>query len=311
MKILVWGGGVVGTLYAGRLQNAGHQVTVLARSFRLADIRRHGLILEDVASGAQSVTLVDVAEQLSPEDFYDIALIAVRWDQLGGVMPALTANKKIPSIVFMLNNPLGSADLVKALGADRVVLGFPGAGGALEGHVVRYALIAQQPTTIGEPGGAMTSRLQALAEAFRASGFKTRIDADINSWLLSHAFFVTAVSGAIYLAGGSCERLGHSQTLLNLMVRGVREGFNAVRRMEHAVRPFPLMVVFSWLPRPFAVRYWRRFFLNPNAEYVFARHVLHASTEMRALAAECQLLVNRSGIASPALSQLYRAVATS
>jgi hypothetical protein len=45
----------------------------------------------------------------------------------------------------MLNNPMGSAGLVKGLGADRVVLGFPGAGGTLEGHVVRYAF--NRPTT--------------------------------------------------------------------------------------------------------------------------------------------------------------------
>jgi ketopantoate reductase len=48
MKILVFGAGVVGTLYAARLQEAGHQVTVLARNSRLADVRRHGLVLEDV-----------------------------------------------------------------------------------------------------------------------------------------------------------------------------------------------------------------------------------------------------------------------
>jgi hypothetical protein len=54
MKILVFGAGVIGTLYAARLQEAGHRVTILARSSRLADIRRHGLVLEDVVSGARS-----------------------------------------------------------------------------------------------------------------------------------------------------------------------------------------------------------------------------------------------------------------
>jgi 2-dehydropantoate 2-reductase len=308
MKILVWGAGVIGTLYAGRLQHAGHQVSVLARSSRLADIRRHGLILQDVESGAQLATRVDIVEQLSAEEVYDMALIAVRWGQLDEIMPGLIANNKIPAVVFMLNNPLGSAALVEALGADRVVLGFPGAGGTLEGHTVHYALIAQQPTTIGEPGGHLTTRLRALAEALRASGFKTRMDSDMNSWLLCHAFFVSAVSGAIYLAGGSCEQLSHSQTLLNLMARGVREGFHAARLRNYAVRPSPLKVLFSWLPRPVAVYYWRRFFSNPMSEYVFARHILHASVEMRALAAECQMLVDKSGIAAPALHQLYRAI---
>ncbi len=51
MKILVYGAGVIGTLYAARLQESGQQVTLLARGQRLADVRRHGLTLEDVASG--------------------------------------------------------------------------------------------------------------------------------------------------------------------------------------------------------------------------------------------------------------------
>jgi 2-dehydropantoate 2-reductase len=55
MKILVYGAGI-GTLYASRLQESEYRVTVLARSSRLADIRRHGLVLEDVVSGvAQSL----------------------------------------------------------------------------------------------------------------------------------------------------------------------------------------------------------------------------------------------------------------
>lgn len=308
MNILVYGAGVIGTLYAARLQEAGHQVTVLARSSRLAEIQRHGLVLEDVVSRAASITHVAIANQLRAEDSYDMALVAVWRDQLSDIMPDLTANRNIPTVLFMLNNPLGSAELVGALGADRVLLGFPGAGGALEDHVVHYVMIAQQPTTLGEPNGKQTAGLCSTAKALRASGFRTRIDSDMDAWLRSHAFFVTSVSGAIYLAGGDCARLSRSQTLLKLMVSGVREGFHAVRALGGPIHPFALNVLFTWLPRPFAVHYWHRFFSNSLAEYVFARHVRHATGEMRTLAAECRLLLGRSGIAASALNQLYRAI---
>ena len=36
-------------------------------------------------------------------------------------------------MLFMLNNPVGSNDLVSALGEDRLLLGFPGAGGRRTG----------------------------------------------------------------------------------------------------------------------------------------------------------------------------------
>ena len=151
MKILVYGAGVIGTLYAAGLQQAGHQVTILARGTRLAEIRQHGLVVEEVATGIRSSIRVATTDKLSANDAYDLAMIVVRYDQLPAILPSLAANKMLPTVLFMLNNPLGSAHLVDAVGLDRVLLGFPGAGGVLQDHVVRYALISQQPTTIGEP----------------------------------------------------------------------------------------------------------------------------------------------------------------
>jgi hypothetical protein len=66
----------------------------------------------------------------------------------------------------MLNNPNGLRHLVKIFGEERVLLGFRGAGGTRDGDIVRYALIAQQPTTMGEMGGRQTTRLCEPAAAF-------------------------------------------------------------------------------------------------------------------------------------------------
>jgi ketopantoate reductase len=128
-------------------------------------------------------------------------------------------------MLFMLNNPAGSSGLVRALGQDRVLLGFPGAGGTRDGHTIRYAIIPQQPTTLGELSGQRTERLRKLVEAFRESGFPTKISRDMDAWLMAHAFFVTAIGGAIYLAGGNCHRLSEDSATLRLMTTGVREGF--------------------------------------------------------------------------------------
>jgi 2-dehydropantoate 2-reductase len=167
VNILIYGVGVIGTLYAARLRESGHRVTVLARGARLGDIRNYGLVVEDVISGRRSITQVDIAESLNPDDRYDAVLVAVRRDQLDSVLQDLATNRRIPTILFMLNNPNGSRHLVKILGGERVLLGFPGAGGTRDGHIVRYALIAQQPTTMGEMGGRRNARLRVLAAAFR------------------------------------------------------------------------------------------------------------------------------------------------
>jgi 2-dehydropantoate 2-reductase len=308
VKILVYGAGVIGTLYAARLQDGGNRVTVVARDQRLADIRRYGLALEDIVGHGQSTTHVDTTERVGPDDQYDIALIAVRRDQVASIVPELTANNRIPTLIFMLNNPTGSSDLAQALGRDRVLLGFPGAGGTRDGHLVRYAMIAQQPTTLGELDGKRTPRLRRLVETFRQCGFPTTTSRDMDAWLKAHAFFVTAISGAIYIAGGDCRRLSADKATVALMAKGVREGYSAVRALGLSVAPFALKVLFTWLPPTFAIYYWRNFFASKMADYVFGRHARAASREMRELANDCRSLLEKSRVEAPALRQLYSAI---
>ena len=53
------------------------------------------------------------------------------------------------------------------------------------------------------------------------------------------------------------------------MSKGVREGFAAVRALGLSVTPFPLRVLFTWLPQGFVIRYWRGFFASEIADVVF------------------------------------------
>ena len=50
MKILVIGAGVLGSLYAARLQAAGHDVSIMARGERLEQIRARGILLQEHGS---------------------------------------------------------------------------------------------------------------------------------------------------------------------------------------------------------------------------------------------------------------------
>ncbi len=307
MNILVYGAGVIGSLYAARLLQGGHYVTLLARGQRLADIRRFGVVLEDVLSGTRSMVPMDTVNSLRVDDQYDCIIVTVRRDQLASIMPELAANQQTSPVLFMLNNPVGMTALTDALG-ERVMLGFPGAGGTRDGHIVSFALIRQQPTTLGETGGGYTERLNRVVDAFRTSGLKTRVEPDMDAWLKAHAFFVTAISGAIYLADGDCKQLAKDTATLRLMVTGTREGFGAVRVLGLGVTPFALKVLFSWLPIGFAVNYWHRFFSTAQADYIFARNSRAAFTEMRELATDCRALFERTGVKNTAALRLYDAI---
>jgi 2-dehydropantoate 2-reductase len=193
MNILVYGAGVLGSLYAARLQEAGQHVSLLARGQRLEEIREHGIVLENVLSGQTTTTRVKVIEQLGPAERYDLAVVVMGKHQVAAILPRLAANKQIPSVLFLHNNAGGPQAMIETLGRERVLLGFAGAGGKREGHVIDYLLIKQQPTTLGEVDGRTTPRLEQMANAFKDAVFPVAISANIDAALKTHAVLFTCV----------------------------------------------------------------------------------------------------------------------
>ena len=169
-------------------------------------------------------------------------------------------------------------------------------------------MISQQPTTIGEVDGRRTPRLEELINAFRASHLPTRVERHMDAWLKTHAFFVTAVCGAIYLAGGDCRRLSLDDAALELLVAGVLEGFGVVHATGLPVTPFSLKVLFTWLPRSFAVGYWRRFLSTNTADYIFGAHARAAAGEMLEVARDCRALMQTAGVNAASWQRLMTSI---
>lgn len=307
MRILVYGAGVQGSLYAARLHKHGHDVALLARGQRLRDVRDHGIVLADIISGQRTVTPVTIVERLDPTDVYDLVMVPVRREQIGAILPALATARRIPTILFMHNHAGGSDELVTAVGRERVLLGFPGASGAREGAVVKYVLIPQQPTTLGELDGTHSPRVRGIADVLRDAGFRVAISRQMDAWLKVHSVFVTAVSGALYLAGGDPHRLTRIPDGVPLFARGVREGFGALDALG-LQPPTNLRAIFGWLPNHITVAYWRRLFASPRGEYYFARHARMAWEEASALAVEVRALLRQSGRPTPAFDQLCASI---
>jgi 2-dehydropantoate 2-reductase len=82
VRILVLGAGVIGSVYAGRLLQAGHQVALVARGRRLTDVRAHGLVLEDAESGEHRELPIEVLDVPAADVRYDLVVVAVRCEQL-------------------------------------------------------------------------------------------------------------------------------------------------------------------------------------------------------------------------------------
>jgi 2-dehydropantoate 2-reductase len=308
MKILIYGVGVQGSLYGARLFEAGHDVTLLARGVRLADLRVQGIILEDRISKRRTVTRVPIVEQLSPCDKYDLALVPVRRDHIGEVLPMLSAARGIRSVLFMHNHAGGSDQLIAAVGRERVLLGFAGASGSRQGDVVRYLLIPQQPTTLGEVEGPPTPCIQEIASTLRECGFNVALSQNMDAWLKTHAVFVTAVCGALYCAGADNYELARSPEIMILFVKGVREGLKSLRALGLPPPPLNLRAIFEWMPRSIAIAYWRRLFGSERGQYYFAEHARVAWAEMKMLSDEVRALPGMGAPAAPSFDLLCGAI---
>jgi len=305
MNILVYGAGVLGSLYAARLQVAGQHISLLARGQRLQDIREHGIVVEDVLTGQTTTTHVNVVDQLGSEDRYDLAVVVMGKHQVAAILPRLAANKQIPSVLFLHNNAAGPHAMVEALGHERVLLGFAGAGGKREGHVIHSLLIKQQPTTLGELDGRTTPRLEQIAMAFKDVGFPVAISSNIDAALKTHAVLITCIESALAMAGGNNE-LASRQDLLLLMVSAIRQGFKALQARGIHIVPFNLKLMFLWMPKWFPVLYWQRALQSKLGEYSLAAHANAAPGEIRQLIAEIRTLSGDTSVSTPAMDQLYR-----
>jgi len=269
-------------------------VTLLARGQRLIELQSFGLVLEDAESGERMELPVAAVSTPDATECYDVVLVAVRSEQLSSTLPMLTAMTDGSDVVFFGNTQGRSAQLVHELGS-RAMFGFPAAGGTQEGHVVRYVLISQQKTMLGEASGEPSARARTLQRTLEGAGFSVAISPHLDRWLLAHAAFVVPIAFALYGHDTNALRLAADRSGVRTMVRATREGFRALRAAGNAAIPTNLRILYLWMPETFAARYWQKVLRTPRGELWFAAHSRAAPEEMRSLADNLLAEVPRTG----------------
>lgn len=305
MDILVYGAGVIGSVYGARLQEAGHNVTLLARGQRVASLRTHGIQLEDALTGRRTTTPVAVVEHLAPDDRYDVVLVTVRLDQLHTILPTLAANRQVPTLLFMLNNP---AWQFEQLDPQRVVPGFPAVGGVREGDVVRYITFRQLPTMLGEIDGRVTPRLRQFAAVFKQAGFSVELSTDMQMWLKTHAILDMGIISAVLMAGKKSALLARSRRHVVMLVQGVREGLLALRALGTPLTPLSVSLLFLWLPRWLVVIFFQALLRTRVSVLGIDSHLDDDVEEIRQMAREIMAQLRSSPLTTPTLNRLIVAL---
>jgi len=313
MKVLVYGAGPLGSLFAARLQQGGQEVSILARGQRLSELREHGIVLEDVQTKERSVTRVGVVETLAPDDAYDLVLVVMRKNHALQILSILAANEHTPNVLFLMNNAAGPGEMVEALGKQRVLVGFPGAAGFREGHVVHcMAGTAEKPWPVyfGEVDGRTTARTRSVAQIINAGpGFEAQIRPDMDAWLKYHvALLMPSLAPALYAADLDHRRLARTRDLIVLAIRAIREGFDVLGALGYPVSP-PKFRRLRWIPEPIFVLLFRLLLLHRAQDEIveasMLRHARSARDEITHLANEFQGLIAQTSVPTPAIERLY------
>ncbi len=304
MKVLIFGAGVLGSLYAAKLHEAGTDVTLVARGKRYEDLIKHGVVLKEFDTGEESTTRVRVVEGMPEEEYFDICLVLVQRSQLKLTLDAIKINPHIPAFVFMNNIAEGPQAMIDALGRERVMMGHANAGGERIDHVVHYMIT--QEMTLGELDGQKSGRLFKFADTLKKAGIKVAFSADIDSWKRYHVALAIPFGCAMYMNEACNIRLSENRKDVVKCLDGIREAFAVLRKLGYPVEPPKLKWVFA-MPNFILVPLFQQVLKTKIADIGLARHLRNAREEMEQLEEEFFLLVEKSGLDTPVLDELRRA----
>jgi 2-dehydropantoate 2-reductase len=170
----------MGSVYAGLLASAGHEVWAVDRWQEHVDaIRERGLRVE----GASGDRVVRVRATTDAADVGEAELVLIATKAIDVKAASESARVLVGpgTLVLSIQNGLGGPDIAASiLGEKRVAIGVAGGFGASivePGRVHHHGL---ELLRLGERNGPATPRVEAIAQIWRAAGFNVQTDDDID-----------------------------------------------------------------------------------------------------------------------------------
>ena len=134
MKILILGAGVIGTVYAWQLSEAGHDVSVLVRETKKDVLARDGFEIHytDERQKPKKIDQVRflprVVDDWSSQDRCELIMVCVRAHQLEGLLPKIAERVGNADVLFFQNNWWGDQVISRYLSASQYLFGFSARG---------------------------------------------------------------------------------------------------------------------------------------------------------------------------------------
>ncbi|MFV2073805.1 MAG: ketopantoate reductase family protein [Thermoanaerobaculales bacterium] len=309
MKTLIYGAGPIGRWMALRMQQAGQDVTLLARGEAHLALQKHGIEIIDGLTGERLVARVELVDRLNPGDDYDLVVVAMQKASRMAVCPALAQNPHLRNILFLGNDVSGFHHYLDHLPEEKVLLGFPGLGGGWDGADLvimdREKVNAHRGEIfIGELDGTTRERTLRIKKLFEAAGIKVSVEKNMDGWLKYHFAFMAPTAGVTFMKGGDLRAVARDREAIHQYCRACREAGNVLQEIGCRKRQPPVFNLYYWLPRWLEPMVFSKLFGSRSAEVRFGLHARTAGPELLELAEEFAVLKSLAGMETPDLDAL-------
>ncbi len=196
MKIAIFGVGAMGSVYAGLMAEAGHEVwAVDIWQDHVDAINKAGLRVEG-ASGDRLVQGINATTDAEDVGACDLYVLATKASGVGAAAKTIAPLMGSESIVITIQNGLGAGErIAQFMETERVLLGVAdGFGASMKGpgHVHHNAM---NLIRVGEMNGGITERLERITGVWQQAGFNAKAFEDIDQLIWSKYICNVAFSG--------------------------------------------------------------------------------------------------------------------
>lgn len=280
MRILIYGAGVIGCLYATLFSEAGFDTTIYARGRRLESFKQNGLLY--FKNKKIKKAKVNIIDKVDANDIYDFVFLTVKSNQVHTALEELKNNNS-PNIVTMLNTLEKYNTWEEICGKGRIIPAFPGAGGSFEENILNAKLTPNiiQVTTFGEINGNKSKRLSQLAILFKKSHIPYKIEKDMHAWQLCHLAMIVPIADAYYEASVP-EKAGEDKELMRKTAITIKKNLDSLHKLGVTLTPKKMKVLHR-LPVQILGIGLRFTFQSKFGNTFMYQHSIKALDEMREL----------------------------
>ncbi|WP_088104853.1 ketopantoate reductase family protein [Halalkalibacter urbisdiaboli] len=311
MKVLIFGSGVIGTIYGYVLEKAGNEVTHYVRPSKVESLA-NGIKLDlidgrDKSAKINSTYNLQVIDSFPNLDQYDLVIVSVRHYQLESVLPLLAENMGKADILFFNHTWDEIENIDKYIPRQNYLLGFPGAGGGFvknDDIVLNGALMDK--VYLGEVDGSHSQRLEKVVNMFNQAKIKTDIQKNILHWLWVH-FAINAGLGSAILKSGNALGFMSSISKIREGVLCAQDAFEVcksrgvdVKSLSNA-KPFSLP---SWLV---AFTFWILLKVDKPQRRIFEYY--DGTEEMKKIYNDLTKTAEKNKIHMPYFSKMKKSIA--